>query len=94
MPILKTVRLTPHFSHCSSAPATACNVATGPALKPSMPHAQRVALRHRLAASADPAGDEADSPVFDLPVETVMQRLTKKPGNARLLSPLPHEAGL
>jgi hypothetical protein len=33
-----------------------------------MPHARVVTLRHRLAASADLAGDDADSPDFDLPV--------------------------
>ena len=39
-----------------------------------MPHARVVALRHRFAASADLAGDEADSADFAA-VETVVQRL-------------------
>jgi len=73
--------------------ATACNVATGPSLKPSMPHARVVALRHRFTASADLAGDEADSADFAA-VETVVQCLTKKPGNARFFVVAPARKGL
>jgi hypothetical protein len=52
-----------------------------------------VASRHRLAASSDLTGDEADSPHFDLPVETVVQRLTKNRAMPGFLLLLPPEAG-
>jgi hypothetical protein len=54
-----------------------------------------VASRHRLAASSDLTGDEADSPHFDLPVETVVQRSqsTKNRAMPGFLLLLPPEAG-
>jgi len=61
-----------------------------------MTDARVVALRHRLAASSDLAGDEADSSHFDLPVETVVQRLqvlTKNRALPGFLLSFPPEAG-
>jgi hypothetical protein len=54
-----------------------------------------VASRHRLAASSDLTGDEADSPHFDLPVETVVQRSqsTKNRAMPGFLLSLTPEAG-
>jgi hypothetical protein len=60
-----------------------------------MTDARVVALRHRLAASSDLAGDEAESPHFDLPVETVVQRFqsTKNRAMPGFLLSLTPEAG-
>jgi murein L,D-transpeptidase YcbB/YkuD len=55
-------------------------VVAGPSLKPGMTDARVVALRHRLTASGDLSGDKADSPEFDLPVETAVRRFQERHG--------------
>jgi murein L,D-transpeptidase YcbB/YkuD len=56
------------------------SVVAGPSLKPGITDTRVVALRHRLTASGDLSGDKADSPEFDLPVETAVRRFQERHG--------------
>jgi len=71
MPLLKTVRLTPHFTHCSSDAGDRlqrCNGSVAETVHAALA-GRGIAAPVRVQSSADLAGDEADSADFDLPVD-------------------------
>jgi len=69
MPLLKTVRLTPHFTHCSSDAGDRLQRCNGSAAETVHAALAGRGIAAPVRVQRCLAGDEADSADFDLPVD-------------------------